>query len=61
MTNDTNTTNTTNSSNALERLKQILGTKLTLSSLTDAGRWIAKKANQALPGATGPEKKAWGK
>ncbi len=57
MTNDTSKTD----SNVLEHLKQILGTRLSVKGLEDAGRWLAKKAAAAMPGATGPERKAWGK
>ncbi len=57
MTNDTSKTDR----NVLERLKQILGTKITLKGLVEAGRWIARRANELLPGASGAEKKAWAK
>ncbi len=46
----------------LERVRAILGTRITRQTLENAGRWLAQKALELIPGDDkGTERKQWAK
>lgn len=43
------------------QVRTLIGDIFNIERLKEAGEWLARNAEVTLPGATGPEKKAWAK